>query len=74
MTLTATRSLPAPTGALAADEAGLACCCAALAAGLAALAGALAAGAEAGIGAVSYTHLTLPTTRHQCRSRWGAGD
>ena len=20
--------------------------------------------------AVSYTHLTLPTTRHQCRSRW----
>ena len=19
---------------------------------------------------VSYTHLTLPTTRHQCRSRW----
>ena len=21
-------------------------------------------------GPVSYTHLTLPTTRHQCRSRW----
>ena len=24
----------------------------------------------AGSVAVSYTHLTLPTTRHQCRSRW----
>ena len=22
------------------------------------------------LAAVSYTHLTLPTTRHQCRSRW----
>ena len=22
------------------------------------------------VGTVSYTHLTLPTTRHQCRSRW----
>ena len=21
-------------------------------------------------GAVSYTHLTLPTIRHRCRSRW----
>ena len=25
---------------------------------------------QTGIKAVSYTHLTLPTTRHQCRSRW----
>ena len=24
----------------------------------------------AGTGAVSYTHLTLPTTLHECRSRW----
>ena len=23
-------------------------------------------------GPVSYTHLTLPTTRQRCRSRWGA--
>ena len=22
------------------------------------------------IGPVSYTHLTLPTTLHECRSRW----
>ena len=22
------------------------------------------------VGAVSYTHLTLPTTLHECRSRW----
>ena len=22
------------------------------------------------LGAVSYTHLTLPTTLHECRSRW----
>ena len=27
-----------------------------------------------GIAAVSYTHLTLPTTRQRCRSRWGPGD
>ena len=25
---------------------------------------------KAGTGAVSYTHLTLPTTLHECRSRW----
>ena len=25
---------------------------------------------EDGITAVSYTHLTLPTTAHSCRSRW----
>ena len=28
----------------------------------------------AGIKAVSYTHLTLPTRCHRCRSRWWAGD
>ena len=25
---------------------------------------------DAGLKAVSYTHLTLPTTLHECRSRW----
>ena len=25
---------------------------------------------DRGVKAVSYTHLTRPTTRHQCRSRW----
>ena len=27
-------------------------------------------GAQLNILAVSYTHLTLPTTLHECRSRW----
>ena len=28
------------------------------------------AGTAGGDAAVSYTHLTLPTTLHECRSRW----
>ena len=31
-------------------------------------------GFEHRLPSVSYTHLTLPTTRQRCRSRWGAGD
>ena len=27
-------------------------------------------GGNKGASAVSYTHLTLPTTLHECRSRW----
>ena len=30
----------------------------------------LASGERRAIGAVSYTHLTLPTTSIECRSRW----
>ena len=29
-----------------------------------------AIGAAIGVSPVSYTHLTLPTTLHECRSRW----
>ena len=32
--------------------------------------GTLDAALEAGFTPVSYTHLTLPTTLHECRSRW----
>ena len=28
---------------------------------------------DKGLDPVSYTHLTLPTTRQRCRSRWSAG-
>ena len=41
-----------------------------IAAGINALSGPLHGGANQAVLAVSYTHLTLPTTRLVCRSRW----
>ena len=32
--------------------------------------GPLTSSCAAGLASVSYTHLTLPTTLHECRSRW----